>query len=205
MKTFWRKRDDPRLGSRGHFGAGPAWKAWAFLWPLVCCVLLAALPHAFAQSNDEGEYRLKLAFLYNFAQFVQWPSDTFRNAGAPLTICVAGNNPFQGDLEQSLRERMAGSHPIQVRRLKPDDDPRACQMIFVRAGENGAALRILIEQKNSSTLTVGEAKGFAERGGMINLTREEKRLRFEVNLNAAAQSRLKISSKLLALAKIVKE
>ena len=68
-----------------------------------------------------------------------------------------------------------------------------------------AAPKILASSKGSSTLTVGEAKGFAERGGIINLTREENKLRFEVNINAAAQTRLKISSKLLALAKIVKE
>ena len=77
-------------------------------------------------------------------------------------------------------------------------------MIFIRATETKAATRILGEIRGSSTLTVGEAAGFAARGGMINLTREENRLRFEVNINAAAETRLKISSKLLSLAKIVR-
>jgi hypothetical protein len=71
--------------------------------------------------------------------------------------------------------------------------------------EMKAASRILANSKNSTTLTVGEANGFAQRGGIINLMREENRLRFEVNVTAAAQTRLKISSKLLVLAKIVKE
>ena len=78
-------------------------------------------------------------------------------------------------------------------------------MIFVRATEIKATPKILANSKGSNTLTVGEVKGFAEQGGIINLTREENRLRFEVNIDAAAKSRLKISSKLLALAKIVKE
>jgi hypothetical protein len=205
MTTPWRQHDDPRLGSGRHFGAGSAWKAWAFLWPVVCYVLIAAPPRAFAQGDHEGEYQVKLVFLYNFAEFVQWPADTFRDAGAPLTICVAGDNPFQGEIEQSLRGRTVGGHPLEVRRLNSDEDPHACQMIFVRATEMKATSRILASSKGSSTLTVGEAKGFAERGGILNLTREENKLRFEVNIDAAAQTRLKISSKLLALAKIVKE
>ena len=177
----------------------------AFLRIVVCCVLIAAPHLAFAQGDNEGEYRVKLAFLYNFAQFVEWPADTFRDSGAPLTICVAGDNPFQGEIEQSLRGRTVGGHPIEVRRLSPDEDPHACQMIFVRVTEMKAIARILARSKGSSTLTVGEAKGFAESGGIINLTREANKLRFEVNIDAAAQSRLRISSKLLALAKIVKE
>jgi hypothetical protein len=205
MKTPWRKNDDPRGDSGRHLGAGSAWKARAFLWTVVCGVLIAAPLCASAQDDIQGEYRVKLAFLYNFAQFVQWPSDSFRDSGAPLTICVAGDNPFQGEIEQSLRGRTAGGHPIELRKLQMDENPRNCQMIFVRATERKGIPKILASSKGSSTLTVGEAEGFAERGGIINLTREENKLRFEVNIDAAAQSRLKISSKLLALAKIVKE
>jgi hypothetical protein len=78
-------------------------------------------------------------------------------------------------------------------------------MIFVRASETKAAAKILAHSRGSSTLTVGEAVGFAARGGIINLTLEENRLRFEVNIDAAAQTRLRISSKLLSLAKIVRD
>jgi hypothetical protein len=78
-------------------------------------------------------------------------------------------------------------------------------MVFVRAGEKRAAEKILPSLKASSTLSVGETKGFAERGGVINLTLEENKLHFEVNIGAAAQTRLRISSKLLALAKLVNE
>ena len=176
---------------------------------LICIViglfLFALSSQAPGQSEENNEYRLKLAFLYNFARFVQWPPDTFRDSGSPLTICVAGENPFQGEIAKSLRGRTVGGHPLEVRTLSWGESPHACQMIFVRATEVKAAARILASSKGSSTLTVGEAKGFAERGGIINLTRDENKLRFEVNIDAAAQTRLKISSKLLALAKIVKE
>jgi hypothetical protein len=118
---------------------------------------------------------------------------------------VAGDNPFQGEIERGLRGRAVGGHLVEVRKLNPHEDPHTCQMIFVRAAEMKATPGIVAGAKSSSTLTVGEAKGFAEQGGIINLMREENKLRFEVNIDAAAQSRLKISSKLLALAKIVKD
>jgi hypothetical protein len=135
---------------------------------------------------------------------VEWPSDSFHDSRAPLTICVAGNNPFMGEIGQSLRGRAVGGHPIELRRLRPQEESRTCHMIFVQAAETRAATKIFADLRGSSTLTVGEAAGFAARGGIINLTREENRLRFEVNVEAAAETRLKISSKLLSLAKIVK-
>ena len=151
--------------------------------------------------NTKSSWR----FSYNFAQFVEWPSDAFAEAKAPLTVCVAGENPFQGELEQSLRNRRSGSHPIEIRKLKPDDNPRACHIIFVRAAERKAAGRILSRLNGSNTLSVGEAKGFAERGGIINVTLEENKLGFEVNIDAATQTHLRISSKMLALARIVRD
>jgi hypothetical protein len=166
--------------------------------------LLAFLSPARAQNEASGEYSVKLAFLYNFAQFVQWPADSFRNSRAPLTICVAGDNPFEGEIGQSLQGRAVGGHPIELKRLRPQEDPRTCHMIFVRAAETKAVIRIVAGARGSSTLTVGEAAGFAARGGIINLTKEENRLRFEVNIDAAAETRLKISSKLFSLARIVK-
>jgi hypothetical protein len=146
---------------------------------------------------------VKLGFLYNFAQFVRWPSDAFGSPNAPLMICVAGRDPFDPSIEQELRSRTVGGHPVEIKRLKATDDPKVCHMIFVRGGDKRAAARILASQKGSNTLTVGETQGFADRGGLINLIIENKKLRFEVNLDAAEQTRLKISSKLLALAKIV--
>ena len=160
-----------------------------------CCLLLSATPAALSQVGDEAEYQVKLAYLYNFAQFIQWPPDAFRSATAPLSLCVAGQNPFQGPMEQSLRSRMAAGHPIEVKRLRPGDDPRA--------SEKRWAERMLSALRGSSTLTVGESRGFAEQGGVINLTIEQDKVRFEINREVAVQNRLKISSKLLALAKIV--
>jgi hypothetical protein len=106
---------------------------------------------------------------------------------------------------QSLRSRTAAGHPIEVKRLRPGDDPRACQMVFVRASEKRWAEKMLSALRGSSTLTVGESRGFAEQGGVINLRIEHDKVRFEINREVAVQNRFKISSKLLALAKIVSD
>ena len=204
MSKYWRKIEDGRGSHRVRNLRSFCPTVKAVMGILVCGTLLFHPAPTAAQNDDNPEYRVKLAFLYNFAQFVQWPSEAFQNPTAPLNICVAGPDPFQDEMEQSLRGRTAGGHPIAIKRLKSDDDPRACHMVFVRASERRLAAKILASLKGSSTLTVGESKGFVNMGGVINLTLDENKLRFEINLDAATQTRLKISSKLLALAKIVK-
>ncbi len=167
------------------------------------CTFCAALL-ADSQDVSHAEYNVKLAFLYNFARFVEWPPDAFASENAPLILCVAGQNPFQGELGDALRGRTAGGHPIQIRPFPFGDDSRACHLIFVPSGESRGVEKKLPALKGSSVLTVGETPGFAERGGIINLVLRDNRLGFEINLGAASQTRLRISSKLLNLAKIVK-
>ena len=181
----------------------PRFARRALPWIILCCLFSGAPIRALAQSDDEGEYRLKLAFLYHFTEFVDWPSDAFQGDRAPLTICVLGEDPFANGIKETLRGRAVAGHPIDIRRLKPAENPRGCQVVFVRSGEKRASERVLASLKSSSILTVGETKGFAERGGIINLFMDENKLRFEINLGAAKQANLRISSKLLALAKLV--
>jgi hypothetical protein len=171
---------------------------------VLCFLVLGSSSRTFGAGDDEAEYQLKLAFLYNFAKFVLWPPDAFHGPEAPLTICVAGEDPFKGALKAVLRGRTVGGHALELRTLKQAGDPRSCQIVFVRSSEKRAAPGILAQVKGGVTLTVGEAKGFTEQGGMINLTMRDNKIGFEVNIEAASQSHLQISSKLLALARIVR-
>ena len=175
----------------------------ASLAALIACCLTIAPVRAKAQSDRDSEYRVKLAFLYNFTQFIQWPPEAFTSATAPLVLCVAGEDPFKGEIEQSLHGRTAQGHPIELKQLKPGEDPRSCHAVFVRSTEKKMAARVLSELKGSNTLTVGESSGFAAQGGLVNLILDENKLRFEINLEASMQTHLKMSSKLLSLAKIV--
>src|SRR5450755_1193234 len=102
---------------------------------LLCAPLLLEPSPALAQRDDSAEYKLKMAFLFHLAEFVQWPQEAFKDLDAPLVMCVAGQDPFQGEIEQSLRGRTVEGHPVQLKRLKPDDDMKDCHIVFVRAGE----------------------------------------------------------------------
>jgi hypothetical protein len=203
-----------RLQKRGDRGSGwgRRFAAWfysrriqrvSFFIIIACWLFSTGSPKAHSQNGESVEYPIKLACLYNFTKFVEWPPDSFRGPSAPLVICIIGDDPFSPDLEGELRTRTVAGHPVEVRTLKPNDNLSICHMVFVPATEKDQAARIVRGLKGSSTLTVGETEGFALLGGIINLTVEGNKLHFEVNLLAAERAGLKISAKLLALAKIV--
>jgi hypothetical protein len=169
------------------------------------CLFFIASPTAFSQKEESPEYTVKLAFLYNFTKFVEWPPDSYRAPSAPLLICIVGHDPFSQILEGELRTRNVGGHPVEVRSLKPNDKLNFCQIVFVPATEKQYADRIVSGLKGSNTLTVGETDGFAVQGGIINLTVEANKVHFEINRLAADRAGLKISSRLLSIAKIVHE
>lgn len=170
---------------------------------MFACWLFSSTPPVFSLNGEGVEYPVKLAFLYNFTRFVEWPPDSYRGAGASLAICIVGRDPFSPEIEDDLRTRIVASHPVAVLSVKPTDTLSLCHMVFIPATEKGHVNKIVRDLKGSSTLTVGETEGFAELGGIINLTVEGNKVRFEVNRIAAQRAGLKISSKLLSLAKIV--
>ena len=169
----------------------------------IAWIFCAAASSGLSQSADNAEYPLKLALLYKFAQFVEWPPDAFPSARSPLVVCVVGEDPFQADLAQELRTRSVGGHRVELTTIKRTSDLRACRLVFITAAEKKHIPAIVANARAANALTVGETKGFAQGGGIISFTIEANKLSFEINIDAARQSRLKISSKLLALAKIV--
>src|ERR1700733_726580 len=169
---------------------------------VACCFLFNTPRSAFSLNRESAEYPLKLAFLYNFAKFVEWPLASLRSPGPPLAICIVGHNPFSLEIEDELRARPAGGHPVEFVALKPTDTLNGCHIVFIPVTENDQAARILTSVKGLGALTVGESEGFAARGGMINFTVEDGNVRFEINKLAADRAGLRISSKLLNLAKV---
>jgi YfiR/HmsC-like len=172
---------------------------------LVGLFFLSVSPAAPSQNPEGAEYSIKLAFLFNFTKFVEWPPDSYRDSQAPLVICIVGHDPFRQDLEVELGTRKVGEHPVEVRTPRTNDKLSACHIVFVPVTEKDQADRILSGLKGSRTLTVGETEGFAALGGIINLRVEGNNVHFEVNRLAADRAGLKIGSRLLSIAKIVKE
>jgi hypothetical protein len=156
-----------------------------------------------AQSPTAGEYQVKAAFLYNFAKFVEWPPSSFSDASAPLRICVFGQDPFGQALLDITHEKIVGGHILQVDQVVDVALARTCHILFIASSEKVQLKRILESLQGTDVLTVGDTKGFAELGGIINFVLENDRVRFEVNRKAADRAGLKISSKLLGVAKLV--
>jgi hypothetical protein len=154
------------------------------------------------QAQSAGEYQVKAAFLFNFAKFVKWPPAAF-SADAPLQICVLGQDPFGAEFEQSIVEKIVQGHKIKV--AYPDDVPqaRACQILFIASSEKQRMRDILQGLKGASVLTVADTPSFIQSGGVINFVLDQDQVRFEINLKAAQLAHLKLSARLLTVAKMV--
>jgi hypothetical protein len=150
------------------------------------------------------EYRVKAAFLYNFAKFVEWPPETFQSPTDPLVICTLGYDPYRRALEETVRDKTIQGRTFSVRQVSDVEQANTCQIFFVSAAESKRAAAMLPRLKTTGVLTVGEAEGFAASGGVINFKTENGRVRFEINVTAAERAKLRISSKLLSLVQIVK-
>jgi hypothetical protein len=170
---------------------------------LAVLAALAGVRTAPTQINSSSEYQVKAAFLFHFAQFVEWPEETFKDAGSPLTYCTIGDDPFHGSLDTVLGGKTIGSRPFRVHHFKQPREIKGCQVLFIGAEEKKVLPDILEGVKGNSVLTVGESEHFVRDGGMIGFLLEENRIRFEVNLETAEKAKLKVSSRLLALAKSV--
>ena len=147
------------------------------------------------------EYKVKAAIVYKVAKFVNWPADSFESSDSPLSLCIAGTDPF-GEFIDGIGGQMVRGRPIVVKRVADADLPdRDCHILFVASDSD--SLKILSTADNRPMLTIGDSAGFAIDGGMLGLQIEDKRVKFEVNLKAAQDSRLGISASLLQLARIV--
>jgi YfiR/HmsC-like len=170
---------------------------------LVTVVFLSLLAVRLPAQEVE-EYQVKAAFLYNFAKFVEWPSQAFKMPKDPITVCVLGHNPFGGALEEVIHGKLIDGRPFAFRQVDDAHEASACQILFVSASESKHFRSLCGNLKPSGILIVGEEEGFAADGGVINFKLNDGRVRFQINVAAAEREQLHISSKLLSLAQIVK-
>lgn len=161
-------------------------------------VCLAALPIALRGQTATTD-EVKAAFLFNFAKFVEWPA---MNDGA-LQIGVLGNDGLGDSLREIVRGKTVNGRPLATRRVNPNDDLSRLHVLFVGASEKARVADVLKRVEGSSVLTVSDVDKFCHQGGVIALTQEGNHVRFDINLDAADRSKLKVSSKLLTLARTV--
>jgi hypothetical protein len=149
------------------------------------------------------EYQVKAAYLFNFLKFVEWPGDPVANTNGRWVIGIVGENPFGNDLAQAVSGKNVQGHMLEVKSFQSGEDLRACQILFIGDSEKKRVSSILSGLHGASVLTVADTDRFTESGGMIQFVMEDKRVRFGIDVGAASRARLKISSKLLSLAKTV--
>ena len=171
-----------------------------------CCGLLLAsflglgLP-ARAQDAAPSEYQLKAAFVFNFAKFVEWPPEAFSTPASNFIIGIIGDTPFEDFLARAVEKKTINGHPFQFKQCKTLSELKSCHILFVSLSERKRLAEILRAVRGASVLTVSEVENFLPAGGMIQFLMEGNKVRFAINDAAAKQAGLRISYKLLSLAK----
>jgi hypothetical protein len=149
------------------------------------------------------EYEVKAVFLFNFAQFVEWPTNAFDETQSPLVIGVLGDDPFGSFLDETVRGETVNSRPLVIRRYRRADEIKSCHILFISRSEAGRLEEVFSSLKGRHVLTVGDYDGFNQRGGMVRFYTEKNKIRLKIGLETTRTARLTISSKLLRPAQIV--
>jgi hypothetical protein len=163
--------------------------------------LLALLIPGMLSAGPVDEYEVKAAFIYNFTKFIEWPKNDFD----AFNICILGEDPFGPSIDQLVKGKVANGKALQIRRLKDASEAKQCQIVYVRAEEKGKATQLVEAVRKTPVLTVGEQSNFGKIGGLVYLTMTDERVAFGINAAAADAAGLKVSAKLLSLAKSFKD
>jgi hypothetical protein len=163
-------------------------------------VLCAFFFTARGQDTPLSEYRLKAAFIYNFAKFVEWPPEAFADTNSPVIIGIVGENKFGKELDQIVQNKAINGHSLVIKTINNPMEASKCHILFISDSEKKRYTEIVAGLHNTPVLTIGETDSFIGSGGIINFVREENKIRFQINDTAAKAVGLKISSKLLSLA-----
>ncbi len=167
-------------------------------------IIVGSPTKTYAENLLAKEYFLKAAFLYNFARLVDWPDNKFHSSSTPFRLCLIGDDPFDKAL-RSIRNKTIQGRPLIIRRLINLSEASQCEILFISQSEKDNLPEILNYVRQSPILTVSELPDFAQTGGHIRFFLSgEKKLKLEINRDSITHSDLKISSRILTLANLVK-
>ncbi len=164
---------------------------------------LPVAPQGLAQTPAANEFQIEAVFLFNFTQFVIWPSTAFADANDPFVICVLGEDRFGAYLDDTVRGERIAQRSMVVKRYRRIEDMEVCHILFISKSEASRMSQVLVRLQGRSVLSVSDADNFARQGGMVRFVVERNRVKLRVNLEAAKAAGLTISSKLLHVVDIV--
>lgn len=155
-----------------------------------------------SQAASPSEYQIKAVFLFNFAQFVEWPAKAFPQEQSPLIIGILGEDPFGSFLDDTVRGEKAQNRPLIIQRFRRVEEIKSCHVLFIAQSEKDRLGTILPSLEGRSILTVSDADAFTARGGMVRFFTVQNKIRLRINLETAKAAKLTISSKLLHIAEM---
>lgn len=171
---------------------------------VLAVVLLLALAAQGGTPTEYREYQVKAVWMLNFTRFVDWPTNAFAAKDAPCVIGVLGKDPFGSELEAAFDGKTIRGRRFELQRVQRESDTARCHMLFIPAGERRAWRELQPGLTKSPLLTIGEADGSLEQGGIINFVINDGSIAFEIDLRNAQKAGLKFDANLLKIAAKVK-
>lgn len=173
------------------------------LWPLAAGLAVLAARPADAQTVRASAPEVQAVFLFNFAQFVDWPAEAFPDPQAPLVIGILGKDPFGSFLDETVQGETVRGRSFRIDRYRRVEEVKDCHILFISRSEAKRVDGILAALKGRPILTVSNGEDFDQAGGIIRFILDKSKIRLSVDLEAAQAARLTFSSKLLRSAGIV--
>jgi hypothetical protein len=194
------------------FGLRRLWRRLAHRAGSVVCQLAAGVSLTigtsvtFAAEDAPLDFQVKAAFLVNFPKYVDWPSAVLAETNTPITVAIFGDDNVAGEFDNMIQGgRTVSGRPVRLKRITKEDQIGAdCQIVFIASSERQRVPAILEKVKGTGILTVGENEDFLQQGGIVNLVHRDRKIRLQINLDAAREAHLKISTRLLVAADMVK-
>jgi hypothetical protein len=170
---------------------------------LLCCFLLPAPSAALAAgevSANGVEAQVKAAYIYRFAEHIDWPPAAFAGSAAPLAIGVMDADPVAAELNRLRLTRQINGRAVTVRTLRPGEPASGVQVLYIGAQDGARLKRSLEAAQAQGVLAITDGEGTLAAGSAISFVQVENRIRFDVSVAHAERSGLKISARLLAVA-----
>jgi hypothetical protein len=178
----------------------PCFPRTAVRYLLMACLMFAALLPQVMRSQTLRENQLKAAFILNFARFTEWPADAFAATNSPLIVGVLGTDSFTPILAETVHNESVQGHPLKVEHYRTLAELKACHILFISVTESARLTQVLNAVKDRPVLTVSEIEDSAYRGVIIRMYNQNNRIQLRINLPAAKEARLSLSSKLIRVA-----
>ena len=178
-------------------------KLWVAITAMTVYAVMLIPVNIGAQPVRSTSQVVKTTFLYNFAKFIKWPDKAFKSPDSPIVLCILGEDTL-GDALTVIKNKTASGRRLLIRYVRDVSEIDICHILFISSSEKDNFSQILKYIKGIPYLTVSDTETFTQHGGMIYLFQQGNNIRFEINLKAAEEAHLKISSQLLKLARLFK-